>query len=106
MNHKYVGIVALAAGFLLPSAVFAGSITTVSTISTSFSDNNAIIQQLQTQAQRDEYKAQYWSQEPITQQDYYVQARQDRQLSARLAAGEPVSAYEVEQALRRVDTDY
>ena len=106
MNHKYVGIVALAAGFLLPSAAFAGSITTASTSSTSFSDNNAIIQQLQTQEKRDEYKAQYWSQEPITQQDYYVQARQDRRLIGRLSAGEPVSAEQVEQALRHVDTEY
>ena len=106
MNHKHIGIVALAAGILLPSAALAGSITAVSTSSTSFSDNNAIIQQLQTQEQRDEYKAQYWSQEPVTQQDYYVQARQDRQLIGRLSAGEPVSAEQVEQALRRVDTDY
>jgi hypothetical protein len=106
MSHKYVGIMAVAASFLLPSAALGGSITTVSTTSTSFSDNNAIIQQLQTQEQRDEYKAQYWSQEPVTQQDYYVQAKQDRQLIGRLSAGEPVSAEQVEQALRHVDTEY
>jgi hypothetical protein len=106
MASKYPGIVAIAAGFLLPVSALAASITTVSTSTTSFSDSNAIIQQLQTQEQRDEYKAQFWSQEPITQQDYYVQARQDRQLIRRLSAGEPVSADQVEQALRHIDTDY
>jgi hypothetical protein len=47
-----------------------------------------------------EYKAKFWSQEPITQQDYYVQEKQDRQLIAKISAGEPVSQDEVEQALR------
>jgi len=54
----------------------------------------------------DEFKAKYWSQEPITQQDYYVQERQDRQLIAKISAGEPVSQAELDQALRRVDTPY
>lgn len=83
--------------------MLAGSIIPVST---TFSDKNAIIQQLQKQEERDEYRAQFWSQEPVTQQDYCVQAREDRQLIARLSAGEPVSAEEVERALRHVDTDY
>jgi hypothetical protein len=103
MNSKSFGVIALATGLLVPAIALAGSVTTVST---SFSDNSAVIQQLQQQEQMDNYKAQYWSQEPITQQDYYVQARHDRQLIARISAGQPVSAHEVEQALRHVDTDY
>ena len=103
MNSKRLGVIAFAAGLIVPAVAFAASVTTVST---SFSDNNAIIQQLEQQEQMDNYKAQYWSQEPITQQDYYVQARQDRQLIARMSAGEPVSADQVQQALRHVDTDY
>ncbi|MGA9725579.1 MAG: hypothetical protein WBQ86_24190 [Candidatus Binatus sp.] len=54
----------------------------------------------------DEFKAKFWSQEPITQQDYYVQEREDRQLVARISAGEPVSQSELEQALTRIDTEY
>jgi hypothetical protein len=103
MNSRRLGFIAFAAGLLVPAAALAASVTTVST---SFSDNNAVIQQLEQQEQRDNYKALYWSQEPITQQDYYVQARQDRQLIARMLAGQPVSAAQVEQALRHVDTDY
>jgi hypothetical protein len=103
MNSKRLGVIAFAVGLIVPAVALAASVTTVST---SFSDNNAIIQQLEQQEQMDNYKAQYWSQEPITQQDYYVQARQDRQLIARMSAGEPVSADQVQQALRHVDTDY
>ena len=54
----------------------------------------------------DEFKAKFWSQEPLTQQDYYVQEKQDRQLVAKISAGEPVSSAEIEQALQRIDTDY
>jgi hypothetical protein len=103
MNSKRLGVIAFTVGLIVPAVALAASVTTVST---SFSDNNAIIQQLEQQEQMDNYKAQYWSQEPITQQDYYVQARQDRQLIARMSAGEPVSADQVQQALRHVDTDY
>jgi hypothetical protein len=103
MNSGSFGVIAFAAGLLLPAIALAGSIIPVST---TVSDKNVIIQQLQTQEQQDQYKAQFWSQEPVTQQDYYVQAREDRQLITRLSAGEPVSAEEVERALRHVDTDY
>lgn len=105
MTSKFLGILALATGLLITTAAaaFAASIST--TVSTS-SDNNAIIRQLQQQERSDEYKAQYWSQEPITQQDYYVQARQDRQLIRRISAGEPVSDWELKQALMHIDTDY
>jgi hypothetical protein len=103
VNSKTLGVIAFAAGLLLPAAAFAGS---VSPVSATFSDTNVIIQQLEAQEQRDEYRAQFWSQEPVTQQDYYVQAKRDRQLIARLSAGEPVSANEVEQALKHIDTDY
>lgn len=103
MNSKHFGVIAFAAGLLVPAIALAGSVTT---ISTSFSDNGAVIQQLQEQERMDNYKAQYWSQEPITQQDYYVQARLDRQLIARMSAGQPVSPNQVEQALRHIDTDY
>ena len=37
----------------------------------------------------DEYKAKFWSQEPLTKQDYYVQGKLDRQLIAKISAGEP-----------------
>jgi len=54
----------------------------------------------------DEFKAKFWSQEPLTQQDYYVQEKQDRHLVAKISAGQPVSSAEIEQALQRVDTEY
>ena len=37
----------------------------------------------------DEIKAKFWTQEPVTQQgNYYVQARQDRQLMRKVSKGE------------------
>lgn len=66
----------------------------------------AVIDKLQKQERSDEFKAKFWSQEPVTQQDYYVQERRDRQLIARSSAGEPVSHDELDQALKRVDMDY
>ena len=54
----------------------------------------------------DEFKAKFWSQEPITQQDYHVQVQEDERLVARIEASEPVSDIEIEQALERVDTAY
>lgn len=54
----------------------------------------------------DEYKAKFWTQEPITQQEYYDQANEDRQLIAKISAGQPVSNDGLADALKRVDTDY
>jgi aspartokinase len=98
MNSRYLGIIAFAAGLLVPAVVLAQT--------SSPADSTSLVSQLQRQEQRDEFKAKFWSQEPITQQDYYVQEKQDRQLAARLSAGEPVSQSELEQALTRIDTEY
>jgi hypothetical protein len=98
MNFRYLGIIAFVAGLLVPAVVLAQT--------SSPADNTALVSQLQRQEQRDEFKAKFWSQEPVTQQDYYVQEKQDRQLVARISAGEPVSQSELEQALTRVDTEY
>jgi hypothetical protein len=54
----------------------------------------------------DEFEAKFWSQEPLTQQDFYVQEKEDRQLIARISSGEQISHDEIEQALKSVDTDY
>jgi hypothetical protein len=102
MNSRVLGIVAFVAGLLLPAAALAQSVM----VSGSSYDSSAIVSQLERQQQLDEYKAKFWSQEPITQQDYYVQERQDGQLIARISAGEPVSQAELKQALTRVDTPY
>jgi hypothetical protein len=102
MNSRVLGIVAFVAGLLLPFAAFAQTVM----VSGSSYDSSAVVSQLERQQQLDEYKAKFWSQEPITQQDYYVQERQDGQLIARISAGEPVSQAELKQALTRVDTPY
>jgi hypothetical protein len=102
MNSRVFGIVAFVAGLLLPAAALAQSVM----VSAAPYDSSAVVSQLQRQQEMDEYKAKYWSQEPITQQDYYVQEKQDRQLVARISAGEPVSQAELKQALTRVDTPY
>lgn len=98
MNSRYLGIVAFVAGLLVPAVVLAQT--------NSPAGSPSLVSQLQRQEQMDEFKAKFWSQEPITQQDYYVQEREDRQLVARISAGEPVSQSELEQALTRVDTEY
>lgn len=103
MNSRYFGIVPLAAALLLPAVALA---QTVYPVSTAPSDRSAIVSQLQRQQEMDEYKAKSWSQEPITQQDYYVQEKLDRQLIAKISAGEPVSHDELVKALKRVDTEY
>ena len=54
----------------------------------------------------DEFEAKFWTQEPITQQDFCVQETEDRELIAKISAGEPVSHAELDEALKRVDTDY
>jgi hypothetical protein len=74
--------------------------------SSSSADRTALVKQLQDQVRTDEFKAKFWSQEPITQQDYYVQVQEDERLIARIEASEPVSDTEIEQALERVDTAY
>jgi hypothetical protein len=103
MNSRIFGIIPFAASLLLPAVALA---QTVIPVSSAPYDSSAVVNQLQRQEQMDEYKAKFWSQEPITQQDYYVQERQDRQLIAKISAGEPVSRAELEQALARVDTPY
>ena len=103
MSSRVFGIVTLTAGLILPTAALTQTIVPVSSAPY---DRGAVVSQLQRQEQMDEFKAKYWSQEPITQQDYYVQERQDRQLIAKISAGEPVSQAELDQALRRVDTPY
>ena len=103
MNSRLFGIVTLTAGLLLPTAALTQAIVPVSSAPY---DSNAVVSQLQRQQGIDEYKAKFWSQEPITQQDYYVQEKLDRQLIARIAAGEPVTQAELNDALRRVDTPY
>ena len=103
MNHKFIPIIAFAFGLAVPAAVLAQSVTL---ISRSPADSASLIQKLQEQERMDEFKAKFWSQEPLTQQDYYVQEREDRHLVAKISAGEPVSSAEIEQALQRIDTDY
>jgi hypothetical protein len=103
MNSRFLGIVAFVAGLFLPAAAFA---QTVVLLSGTPSDSSAVVSQLEHQRQMDEFKAKFWSQEPITQQDYEVQGRLDRQLIAKISAGEPVTQAELEQALTRVDTPY
>jgi hypothetical protein len=68
--------------------------------------SSAIIERLQEQERMDEFEAKFWTQEPLTQQDFCVQEKEDRQLAARISAGEPVTHAELEEALKRVETDY
>jgi hypothetical protein len=103
MKVKAFTLIPIVAGLLLPAAALAQA---VSPRADSPGASAAIIDRLQKQEQIDEYKAKFWSQEPITQQDYYVQAREDRHLINRISAGYPVSHDELAQALKRVDTDY
>ena len=103
MNTKSIRIVTLAAGLMVPAAALAQPV--LPSLS-STGDSSAIVARLQQQASMDELEAKFWSQEPLTQQDYYVQEKEDRQLMVRIAAGETISHDEIEQALERVDTDY
>ena len=103
MNSIRLGIIAFAAGLLLPAGALAQTAASSSRVPP---DSAAIINQLQRQEQIDQFKARFRSQEPITQQDYYNQERVDRQLVARISAGEPVSHRQLAEALKRVDTDY
>ena len=99
MQFKALSLISLGAALLLPAVVFAQPISPNA-------DNAAIINRLQEQEKIDEYKAKYWSQEPLTQQDYYVQEKEDRVLISRISAGEPVSQSDLADALKRVETDY
>jgi hypothetical protein len=65
-----------------------------------------VIDKVQEQERIDELKAKFWSQEPITQQEYYVQAREDGHLIARISAGVKVSQGDLAEALKRIETDY
>lgn len=106
MNAKFmgvgkfmgIGVIAFVAALTAPVAAIAQS--------SSPADSSALVRQLEQQGRMDEFKAKFWSQEPITQQDYYVQEKEDRQLIAKISAGEPVSHAELKQALQRVDTAY
>ena len=103
MSYKSFPIIALAFGLTIPVAALA---QTVSVTTSSGPDSAALVQRLEQQERIDEFKAKYWSQEPLTQQDYYVQEKEDRHLVARISAGEPVSSAEIDQALQRIDTEY
>ena len=103
MSYKSFPIIALAFGLTIPVAALAQS---VSVTTSSGPDSAALVQRLEQQERIDEFKAKYWSQEPLTQQDYYVQEKEDRHLVARISAGEPVSSAEIDQALQRIDTEY
>jgi len=84
VKHKFIPIIAFAFGLAVPAAVLAQSVTL---ISRSPADSTSLIQKLQEQERMDEFKAKFWSQEPLTQQDYYVQEKQDRHLVAKISAG-------------------
>ena len=103
MSYKSFPIIALAFGLTIPVSALAQS---VSVTTSSGADSAALVQRLEQQERIDEFKAKYWSQEPLTQQDYYVQEKEDRHLVARISAGEPVSSAEIDQALQRIDTEY
>ncbi|HYA34349.1 MAG TPA: hypothetical protein VEF03_01965 [Candidatus Binataceae bacterium] len=65
-----------------------------------------LIRKLQAQEQKYEQDEKYWSQEPITQQDYEVQEAKLKQVIAELKSGQSVSKQEIEAATRRVKTPY
>jgi hypothetical protein len=101
MNARYLGIIAFVGALVVPVAAGVAHSDSSAAI-----NRDALINRLQQQERMDEYKAKFWTQEPITQQDYYVQEREDRQLISRLSTGEQVSQDELDLALKRVDTDY
>ena len=102
MITKSMRVLAVVAGLTIPSAALAQTVS----LASSSADSASLVQRLQAQERTDEFKAKFWSQEPLIQQDYDVQEMQDQQLSARVSAGQPVSADEINQALQRVDTAY
>ena len=68
-------------------------------------DNAADHQSASGAGEIDEYKAKYWSQEPLTEQDYYVQAKRIGFNAAHRAAS-GLGSNHLAQALNRVETDY
>jgi hypothetical protein len=64
MNSRFFGIVAFASGLVLPAVALA---QTVYPVSSAPYASSAIVSQLQRQQEMDEYKAKFWSQEPLTQ---------------------------------------
>ena len=103
MKLKVLSVTPILAGLLLPAVAFAQPVYLQAG---SPSDGAAVISQLQKQEQIDEFKAKFWSQEPLTQEDYDVQEREDRHLIARISAGQPVSHDDLAEALKHVDTPY
>src|SRR5271166_5286318 len=103
MNARFIGMIAVAAGLLVPAAALAQPVLPSLN---SPADASALIKRLQAQERMNEFEAKFWTQEPITQQDFCVQETEDRELIAKISAGEPVSHAELDEALKRVDTDY
>ena len=103
MNSKSLAMTALVAGLLVPAAALAQPIFADLSLP---SARIAVVGKLEQQEQSDESEAKFWSQEPVTQQDYYVQEKKDHELVARISAGEPVSRDELAEALKPVDTEY
>jgi len=103
MKLEVLTVIPIVAGFLLPTIAFAQPVYPQAG---SPSDSAAVVSELQNQQQIDEFKAKFWSQEPLTQEDYDVQERKDRHLIARISAGQPVSHDDLAEALKHVDTPY
>ena len=103
MNHKSIAIIALAFGLAVPVTALAETLTSITNSSV---ETPSLIQRLQEQERMNEVKAKFWSQEPLIQRDYYVQAKQCRRVIAKISAGESVSNAELAQALRPVETAY
>jgi hypothetical protein len=103
MNSKSLAMTVLVAGLLVPAAALAQPVFPDLSLP---SARIALVGQLEQQEQIDESQAKFWSQEPVTQQDFYVQEKKDRELVARISAGEPVSRDELAEALKPVATEY
>jgi hypothetical protein len=103
MNRKLIPNIFLIIGLAAPPAALVESVTYFTSNSVG---SPSLVQRLEEQARLNELSAKSWSQEPIVQQDYYVQARECRGLIAKLSAGEAVSNAALAQALRPVDTPY
>jgi hypothetical protein len=103
MKVRAFALIPIVAGLLFPAVALAQPVYPQAG---SPSDGAAVISKLQKQEQIDELKAKFWSQEPLTQQDYYVQEREDRHLIARISAGQPVSRDDLAEALKHIDTPY
>ena len=103
MNTKFIKIVTLAAGLVVPAAALAQPVlTSLSSTATATQSSRGF----RKQERMDEFEAKLWRQEPLSQQDYYVQEKEDRPRVARISSGEAISLDDIEQALKRVDTGY